>query len=80
MLICIRMSEWKDNDEAPALYFILHLGSLAKSHRDFTASDQSKHHKERKKPIMISVYLYSVYGLYCLTIYIMTEIIQNRCI
>ena len=56
MLICIRVSEWKDNVETPVLYFIVHLGPLAKSHRDFTASDQSKHHKERKKPIMISVY------------------------
>ena len=73
MPICIRISEWKDNDEAPALYFILHLGSLAKSHRDFTASDQSKHHKERKKPIMISVY-----GLLSIlfSIYIITEIIK----
>ena len=48
MLICITESEWKDYDETPVLYFILHLGSLAKSHRDFTVSDQSKHHKERK--------------------------------
>ena len=48
MLICLRVSEWKDNVETPVLYFILHLGSLAKSHRGNTASDQSKHHKERK--------------------------------
>ena len=56
MLICLIVSEWKDNVETPVLYFILHLGSLAKSHRDFTVSDQSKHHKGKKKPIMNSVY------------------------